>query len=567
MALTKTAKEIIDEQGRLEVIRQPYESLKQLSTALSYPGRSDQMDYYGIFDEGKSNTKSRKIYDPTAIRGAEIWANGIIGQYMPKDINWFAEQMPDKILRDSKTVTTWLQETDEHLRFVLNQSNYYEQKLVTIKDSSVIGDSYLLIDEDKETGKLMFMAPHPREFWVMRDFWGRVIGIHHKFEKTVRDIAGEFGKEALSATQKTTLVTSPDIKVPIIHAIYKNKDFNPAEIGVKNMPWQHFYVNTVAAAEDDNAKHMSETGSLELNPIPWALNKPSHEAYGRGIVSQMLIEILTVNFMSKDMLIASQQAVRPSMLMSSALKNKLDLGAGGITFVGNRENQGTKIGDMVSRLIDSSGYPFGIDNHQRWQAMVEERFGVNLFLAMNQLAKSGGDYKNIELVRAAEGEQITLMAPFLGTLGSTTDLEFDRVYSLELQAGRAPEPPQEVLDAQNGRIDIQYIGPLSQKLKRYYETGNLLNTIANIQAVMSVAPESSVVFDGDELMRKILKSGNTPEEIILTQRDVDEIKAIAAQQQELAMAAQVAAEGSKAIPNLSKKIEKDSVLSAIRDAA
>ena len=159
------------------------------------------------------------------------------------------------------------------------------------------------------------------------------------------------------------------------------------------------------------------------------------------------------------------------------------------------------------------------------------------------------------------------MAPFLGTLGTTTDMEFDRIYSIEAQTGRAPEPPQEVLDAGNGRIDIQYIGPLFQLLKQYYETGNLLTTIANIREVLSVSPDSVAVIEGDELMRKILKSNNTPEEIVLSADDVMELRAIAAQQQEAIMQAQIAEKASRVVPNLSKKIEQDSVLSQLAEAA
>jgi len=561
--MTKTPQNIIDEQGRLETIRKPYESLKQLCVQLAYPGRSDVWDLFGI-EQGKPN-KGRKIYDPTANKGLEIWSTGIIGQYMPKDINWFSEEMSDKKLKDSKRVKQFMQDTDDHMRSVINNSgglgantDYYTQKMVAIKDAGCIGDTFTYIEEDDTSGKLMMLTPHPREFWVRRDFWGRIVCIHHKFNKTLQEIKDEFGEGALSETQKIAIVTNPYQNAAIIHGTYKNSDYEPTKPGIKNMPWQHYYVNVSAK------NTIKEDGSYTLNPIPWSLNRPSHEQYGRGIVSQMLIEILTANFQAKDISIASQIAVRPPMLISSAVKQKLDLGAGGITFAGSRETQGLKMGDLVARMIDSSGYPFGIDNHMRWQQMIEDRFGVSLFLAMNQ---TGAAPKTAYEIRQRQAERATLMSPFLGTLGSTTDMEFDRMYSLELQSGRAPEPPQEVLDAQNGRIDIQYIGPLSQLLKQYYETGNLLTTIANIQAVLSVCPDSAVVIEGDELMRKILRSGNSPESIILSEQDVLDIKAIAAQQMEEQKQMMIADQMAKNVPNLSGKIENDSVLNKLMKGA
>jgi len=564
--MTKTPKNIIDEQGILETDRKDYESLKQLSTALAYPGRSDQWDYYCTFDDskkGKSNLWSRKVYDATAFRGFEIWSNGIIGNYMPKETNWFSEQMSDRKLRDSKRINEWLQELDEHLRFVLSSSrDYYASKLTAIRDSGCIGDSFMYIDKDKVDGKIMTNVPHPREFWVKYDWWGRVLHIHHKFSKSMEEVVNEFGNQALSPIQQEAFKMDSDSnqKVVVIHGVYRNKDYNPEGVGIKDMLWQHYYVN---ASAEDNGKMMRQTGSYTLNPIPWSLNRPSHEGYGRGIVSQMLIEILTCNFMSKDMLLASQVAARPPMLITSALKHKLDLRAGGVNFASSKETQGLKMGDLIARLIDSSGYPFGADQHSKWQAMVNDRFGVSLFLAltMSQNTRTLGE------ARLIKGEQSIMLAPFMGTLGATTDMEFDRIYSLEAQSGDAPEPPQEVLDATNGRIDVQYIGPLFQLLKQYYETGNLLTTIANIREVLSVSPDAAFVVEGDELMRKILKTNNTPEDIIRDPDAVAELRAIAAQQAEQQMQAELAIKATSAVPNLSKKIESDSVLSKLAEQA
>ncbi len=561
--MTITPKNIIDEQERMDIEFKNCEKLKELAIQLTYPGREPAMDWYNTFDDKKRTKKSRVISDPTAIAAREVWGNGILGNYMPKSTNWWVQQMSDMKLMDSKRVRQWLQDTDEHLRAVLTQSgpdeaNYYNQKLVSINDAGVIGDSFMYIEHDEESGKQMFMCPHPREFRIRRDFWGRVVAIHHRFNKTIRQVKDEFGEGSLSESQKLALVNSPNQKVQIIHAIHKNRDYEPGKAGVINMKWQHKYLNV------EFKKIIKDDGSETLNPIPWSLNRPSTESYGRGIVSQMFVEILTANFMGRDILIASQQAARPAMLIPSALKHKLRTGAAGKTFVGNKEMGGLKMGDLVSRLIDSSGYPFGENNHEKWQALVNDRFGKSLFLALNSVDPSA--YQNIDMVRGMQAERAVLMAPFLGTLGGITDREFDRIYEIELNSGRAPEVPDEVLQSQNGKIDIQYIGPLAQILQQYYETGTLRSTILNIREVLAVAPDADVVYDGDELMRKILESGNTPEEIILSREDVAEIKAIAAEQQEQLQQAQLAEQAAGMVPNLAGKIEEDSVLSQIAAA-
>lgn len=284
--MTITPQNINEEQSRMQTIRQDYEPLKQLSTALSYPARSDQLDYYRCFDEipGAPTTRSRKIYDSTAIKGLNTWGDGILGYFMPsaQGSNWFKEQPIAKELRDSKRVRQWCQDNDEHLGYVLSRCNYYSEKLNKIKDSGCIGDGYLFIDNDIETGKLICLAPHPREFWLKRDYWGRPVKIHHCFNKSIRELADEFGEDkALSPEQKINLEKSPDAQIQVIHAIYKNKDYEQGKPGVKNMKWQHYYLNVPAK------KIMLESGSPTLNPVGWSLNRPSNEVYGRGVISQL----------------------------------------------------------------------------------------------------------------------------------------------------------------------------------------------------------------------------------------------------------------------------------------
>ena len=411
------------EQQYLEKYRRDYEPLKRICCDLTYPERVGAWDYQhsvtGIKVKGKKNrSRIKRVYDPTASKAFDIWSSGIIGHYMPKDINWFAEELSDRKFKDSKPVIKWLQDTDDHLRYVLRSSgglgsgnNYYTQKAVAIKDGGCIGDSFMYIERDKETGKLFMQTGHPNEFWVRRDYWGRIITIHHKTVSSMRDLVEEYGITALNHDQQVIYndkESNKDTPITVIHGCYKNKDYQPDQPGVVNMRWQQVYINV-------EGKHkILQTGSRKLNPIPWSLNRPSSEMYGRGIIASMLIEIFTANFIAHDMLTASSVAVRPPMLMTQALRHKLDMGAGAVNFVDNIEMGGIRMGDLVARLIDSSGYPFGVEQHAMWQSVINDRLGVSLFLALNMESAQG--YKNIEHIQSARAERAILIAPFLSTL-------------------------------------------------------------------------------------------------------------------------------------------------------
>ena len=131
---------------------------------------------------------------------------------------------------------------------------------------------------------------------------------------------------------------------------------------------------------------------------------------------------------------------------------------------------------------------------------------------------------------------------------------------MELAAGKAPKIPLEVAEMTDGGVDINYIGPLSQLLKQYYEVGNLMHTISNMRAVMEIDPDAAIVLETDELARRILRGGNSPEDVIRSREEVMEIKAIAAQQAEDARQMEMMTAGASAVPDLGKKIDADSVL-------
>jgi hypothetical protein len=569
-----TYESVIKEQSWLEDYRRDYEPLKRVCCDMAYPERVAAWDYQqaatGINVKGrKVQSRIKRLYDPTAMKAYDIWSSGIVGHYMPKEISWFSSEMADRRIKDEKVVRKWRQDTDDHFRYILGSSgslgsnnNYYIQKSVAIKDAGCIGDSFMYIESDREENKLFMQTCHPNEFWVRRDYWGRVLNIHHKTVFTMSQLVDEYGMKALNRDQQIIYNTdgsNKDTLITVIHGVYRNRDYQPDMPGVKNMRWQHIYINI-------EGKHkIMQTGSRHLNPIPSSFNRPSSEMYGRGVIASMLIEILTANFIAKDMLTASSVAVRPPMLMTQALRHKLDMGAGAVNFVNNKETQGLKMGDLVARLIDSSGYPFGVDQQKYWQTMIEDRLGISLFLALNMAAAQG--YKNVDHIETAKVERSILMAPFLASLDTATDMEFDRILDLEIDAGRAPQMPEQLMQYTNGGIDINHIGPLNQLLKQYYEIGPLMQTIAHMREVMTISPDAALVLETDELARRIMRASNSPEDIIRSQADVMEMRAIAAQQAEDARQMELLSKGARAVPNLSKKIDTDSILSKLKSAA
>jgi len=104
---------------------------------------------------------------------------------------------------------------------------------------------------------------------------------------------------------------------------------------------------------------------------------------------------------------------------------------------------------------------------------------------------------------------------------------------------------------------------LNQVLKQYYEVGSLMQTINNMAQVLQIDPDARLVLETDELSRRILRGGNAPEEIIRSAEEVQEIRAIAAQQAEDQRQMELLAKGASAVPDLGKKIDENSILGKV----
>lgn len=568
---TYTAKSIIEEQTRLEKIREPYEDLQNYCVKLAAPNRQLVSDWVSLDDEGQLTGKN--IWDSTAFNAVETHANGIIAFYMPKAVkNWFVGQMADRRARDVKPILKWLQEYCEQLRFAIDRSNYYEMKRASILDGSVIGCSYLGIDEDIKTGRSYCSLPHPRQVWVAQDYWGITNKIHELFYKTFRQLKEEFGGQSLSDSQKQTIKSNPDQKTKLIKAVYKNYDYDEMKPpGGKNRQWLNFIVNCeIATSSEQTGKIIQEGGYNTINPIPWQLNKSTHEVYGRGIVSQFVIEIMTANEMMKHLLLGTQLKVRPPLIALDSLKPYMQVKPGGMTWV-NRQLLGgtldvrTAIGQFLKQDADIS---FGFEMLKHFQTLIDSRFGVPFFLMMNRLAESGGTaYKNIYQIQQMQAERAALMSPFLGTLSCQTDMELDRFADIETMAGRMPPPPPEVYQLVNTQIDIEYTGPIIQLLKQYYEKSSLYAIIGDMRELATLDPLAINNVEIDEVAQKLLRTDNAPEDTIRPIENVREMRLALAQRQEVAQTSALAAQTAKILPPMQKSPEEGSIIDLLKAAA
>jgi hypothetical protein len=563
--MTITANEILSEQRRMEKARQPYESLQDWCIRLAYPGRQSIANHYMSVDQ-KGRLVGKDIYDATAYNGLEQRNNGIMAFFMPENFKWFTPTLSHRSGQISKRVRAFLQNVGEQLRYDIGRSNYYEMKRLKNLDADSIGAAYMFIDEDVRSGKVMCTLPHPHELYRVQDYWGLTSRLHYSFKKTLREVENEFGKEALTASQRMMLKDGPDTEIKIIHAIYRNEDFdaNRPPIG-SNRRWLAHWVNVDATKGDQLGKIIRQGGYNTMNPAEWQLNKPTHELYGRGSISQILIEIMTCNYLMRDCMIASATSARPPLIALDTLKDSWNPRPAGVTWLSRQAIGGNlDVRQAVAQVLQTSNYQFGIDMLERFQTIIEARLGVPFFLMLNQMDHT---VKTAYEIQQRQAERAALMSPFLASLSAQTDMELDRFFEIGLRAGRMPEIPEELLEMAGVSIDIEYSGPILQLLKQFYERSSLYSVVGDMAQLAQIDQQTLMNVDWDVIAQKMMISNDIPEEALRPIEDVRQQKLLLAQAAEQQATAEQVRQIAPVLGPMTKKIDEGSMLDNIRKAA
>ena len=562
-----TAEKIVRRQKQMEQERQPYEPLQEYCIRLSYPGRQciTDKDFY-VSKASKGRMVGKDIFDATTINALETRNNGIMAFFMPENFKWFTPQLSNREANKIKTIRTFLQDVGEQLRYDVGRSNYYEMKRLKNLDSDAIGASYLFIDEDPATGRVMCNLPHPHQCFRGEDYWGLTNEVHYAFTKTISQIRDEFGLDALSMGQQQIVGTMPDIECKLIHACYRNDEYDASRPPIgKNRKWLAYWVNPENKDHANFGKIIREGGYNTQNPIDWQLNKPTHELYGRGTVSQFLIEIMTSNYVMRDCMIASATSVRPPLIALDTLKDSWDPKPGGVTWLSRHHIGGNvDVRQAVAQTLQTSNYQFGTDMLERFQSIIEMRFGVPFFLMLNQM---DGTAKTAYEIQQRQAERAALMSPFLATLSGQTDLELDRFFEIGLRAGRMPEIPQELLEMVGVSIDIEYTGPIIQLLKSFYERSNLYSVIGDAGQLAQVDQQTLMNVDWNVIAQKLMISDDIPEDALRPLEDVRQMQMVLAQRAEAAQNAEQANAMAPVIGPMTKKIDEDSIIDKLTKAA
>ena len=541
-------------------------------------------------DQWPGQQTGQEIYDDTAMLARKILVDGMVGYLCSRNQPWFALELPGKFnfprtsgmrswngrrVDEYPQVQKWLQDSQDVMYSAFNRSNFYDVVPQFISDGATVGTGYLLIEENIKNASIAFTVPHFRECFIAENQFGKVDTTYRVYNMTLRQLAQKFGTEAMQRIDdrfEQEYKNNMYSERQILHAVYPRADFDPTKIDARNKQWESVWVyrqrgkliesaGTTSSSPVNDVHILSEGGYDSMPMIAWRWDKNSDEIYGRGPGHDSFVSVALSNQMGRTNLITAHQAAEPPLIAYADMRNALQRGPGGVTYVeANR-------GDLRARAplplyTGVQNLPFNVEYQDRVAQKINEFFHRDVFMMISQISQQHGNGRPVtEQIAEMQGEKAAILGTRVGNLQSEAfDPLIYRVYSIEAEAGRIPTAPDILLESIHGPVEVQYLGPLAQAQTRLTKVRAITTGIQLLEQIAQVNPASIDVVDYDKAALEVLDAVMFP---AACYRDPKMVAQIRDQRNKLAQQERTAENAPKlarAAASLAKAPEAGSIL-------
>jgi len=515
-----------------------------------------------------------KIFDSTAPMANHDMASSMLGDLWPNASRSFYIHPPDSMpaeVKNSKEVKEYFEWVSHTMAEVMDdpkcglacalEEYFYDQ--------GAFGISGIYVKENEELGAetpLSYMAVDAKKIAIAENSQGVVDTCYVLREMTMRQVVQEYGIDNVSQRVRDSF-NSPDGSrqeelIQILHAVEPRQD-NPGAFGVKGYPIASDHI------EVPEGHIIKESGMKKMRIFITRFWKTMNEVYGRSPGMEAMPDILEVNEMRENSIVAVEKTLNPPILVLSdgALGNQtINTSTGAISVhnvSGRIANSGLK---PVEPLITVGELKDTYLEIERLQAIIQKNFFIDKLTTLdNTQRKTLGEAKIIDGMR--QRSLITVYArqiaeQFSRTVEATFDILFDQkrlgiikgsIDDLILQALGKP-PAMYIPDAvaklinsgQNG-YKIRFVSPAARSMRAEELAGIQQALTATINMSQAV-PDILDTINTDKAVELIVELAGANSAIL---NDAETIKAL--RQNRIQVQQQQAAAAQKAQSSVDMK--------------
>jgi len=529
--------------GSLKRIRDPFE--KRMNEAIRYV-----LPYQHSMDpDADASDYEDNRYDATASEAATSLADGMLGNLSPPTVEWFSFSAVVNELNDLPHIREYFQEVNERVREAINRTNFYDIAPTIYKHAVALETVSAMIGKDPDTGTAVLSVIPPREIYIANDAYGRVEAVYREYKLTAEQAANLWPEalDKMSDSLRTALDQNPDAEYKFVTVVQKRHNRNPELQDVLNMPWAGYTFQS-------GQKELIEETGFRTIPIPtWRWEVRGRDPYGYGLTTEAMPDIKTLNEIVRTYLAVGQKFADPPTYFPEQMADddEYSTEAG---FVGFYKDPG-----QLPIQLPPQGSLASIERSvTMWQEKIRSIYKVRYFMMLMQLEQPG---RTAYEIRERKIEKITAMGSIVGRCQQEFLTPFlARMFWIEQDAGRLPDPPQELVDS---GMMVDFIGPFAQAQKEVTETTGIVSAIENSLPILQIFPEARMKFNPEKIIDDIMVAANMPEKNFATEEEYAQRQAAAQQQAAEAAAAEKLKALGGAAPAFTNTPQDNSIASQI----
>jgi hypothetical protein len=521
----ETANQLMQRWKSLQMRRELWEVIWQDVTDLVLPRLSD----WSQTDAAKPQKYGIKAFSGSAKSALRLASDGLQGYLVPRTAPWFRLQLRPTDMMDIPGARKWVEEVEEHMYSALNRSNFYDQIGEVFDTGLSIGTSTVFVRENIADETLHFQSRHPKEIYLSNDNLGNVDTWFRDYWVSGKVLLEEFPDVIEDDLQLMQMIKHDPYQMHrVLHAVFPRETRIWDKIDAGNKPYASIYML------HEKQLVLREGGFDRIPAITWRYRVAADEEYGTSPAIDALVDVIRENEVAKTNMDARQLAISPPIMYSPNLRGKINIRPRGMI------ERATPM-DTIEPLNLLGQYPFGVEQEQMLKEAIRQHFNADFFLLLSQQQAQG---RTATEVMEMAGERAAVMGATVGRVESELlDAVLGMVYQIEMDAGRLPIPPDELVEA--GEIDFDYVGPLAQLQKKHYGQKTIIDNISQLIPLMQIDEGVKDIIDFDILARKMLDTTAFPADSIRSENEVEElriqkaeIQAAMMQQEQQAQAAQ-----------------------------
>lgn len=525
---------------RLEALRSERSSFeswyKELSlNILAARGR------FLVSDRNKGHKRNTAQYNNTGKRASRSLSAGMMAGMSSPARPWFRLGTNDQTLREIGPVKRWLNQVERLMYAIFAESNFYNVLAQVYQELGTFAVAPMAIWSNFDN-VIRCQAFTVGSYYLGANGQGRIDSFYREYQLTVGQVVSQFGLENCSiSTQNNWRSGNTESWIDVVHVIEPNDNRDMQKPMPAPFAWRSDYYE-----KSESEKFLKQSGFEEFPIMAPRWQVTAEDVYGTDCPGMTALgDVKALQIQEKKKAQALDKLVDPPLQAPAEMKGRrISIVPGDTSYVDQR-GPGTGIAPIYQVNPDFNAI---LQDIQTTEHRINQAYFVDLFLMFTNI-------ENRERVTAEEitrkhEEKLLMLGPMLQrTQHELFDPIIDRTFNIALRADIVPDPPPQL---QGQALRVEYISPLFQAQKAIATAS--IERMAAFVGNLAGAGNPSVIdkFDADQAVDEYADAIGVNPNIILTDEEVEDVRADRARQQQAERAAQAALPAAEAAKKASE---------------